>query len=75
MSNLEDARLAYEVARGSRCSDNHWYNTRRLLARHGLEVQDLRRYAICSGIRFAIPNFKKNQLIEPERVSLRSSRN
>ncbi len=38
MSNLEDARLAYEVARGSRCSDNHWYNTRRLLARHGLEV-------------------------------------
>jgi hypothetical protein len=37
--------------------------------------QDLRRYAICSGIRFAIPNFKKKQLIEPERVSLRSSRN
>lgn len=34
----EDARLAYEVARGSRCSDNHWYNTRKLLARHGLEV-------------------------------------
>jgi len=38
MINPEDARLAYEIARGSRCSDNHWYNTRRLLARHGLEV-------------------------------------
>lgn len=34
----EDSRLAYEVARGKRCSDNHWYNTRKLLERHGLEV-------------------------------------
>ncbi len=34
----EDSRLAYEVARGKRCSDNHWYNTRKLLERQALEV-------------------------------------
>ncbi|HEY9652068.1 MAG TPA: hypothetical protein V6C95_15490 [Coleofasciculaceae cyanobacterium] len=38
MTSLEDARLAYEIARGKRCSDNHWYNTRKLLERHGLEI-------------------------------------
>jgi hypothetical protein len=37
-NQLEDARLAYELARGSRCSDNHWYRTRKLLERHQLEV-------------------------------------
>lgn len=36
--NLETARLAYELARGGRCSDNHWYRTRKLLERHRLEV-------------------------------------
>lgn len=36
--NSSDARLAYEIARGSRCSDNHWYNTKRLLTKHGLEI-------------------------------------
>jgi hypothetical protein len=35
---VERARLAYEVAIGRRCSDNHWYRTRKLLERHKLEI-------------------------------------
>ncbi len=35
---MEYARLAYEVAVGKRVSDNHWYRTRKLLARHNLEI-------------------------------------
>ena len=38
-----------------------------------LQEQDLRRYAICSGIGSDTPN-RKNKLLEPERVSLNSSR-
>lgn len=34
---LEQARLAYEMIRG-RCSDNHWYQTRKLLERHNLPI-------------------------------------
>lgn len=35
----KDARLAYELARGQgRCSDNHWYLTKKLLRQNGLEV-------------------------------------
>jgi transposase len=39
----------------------------------GKTRQDLRRYAICSGIGSDTPN-RKNKLLEPERVSLNSSR-
>lgn len=35
---IEYVRLAYEVAVGNRVSDNHWYRTRKLLARHNLEI-------------------------------------
>lgn len=34
----EDARLAYETAVGTRISDRSWYDIRRLMARHKLEV-------------------------------------
>lgn len=34
----QDARLAYEVALGKRISDRSWYSTKRLLARHNLEL-------------------------------------
>ncbi len=35
----KDARLAYELARGQgRCSDNHWYLTKKLLCQNGLEI-------------------------------------
>lgn len=35
----KDARLAYELARGQgRCSDNHWYLTKKLLRQNGLEA-------------------------------------
>lgn len=33
-----DARLAYEIAVGSRISDRSWYDIRRLMARHKLEI-------------------------------------
>ena len=35
---IQDARLAYELARGTRCSDSHWWRTRQLMKRHKLEV-------------------------------------
>lgn len=34
----EDARLAYELALGRRITDRSWYSTRRLLAKHNLEL-------------------------------------
>ncbi len=35
----KDARLAYELARGlGRCSDNHWYLTKKVLRQNGLEI-------------------------------------
>lgn len=34
----EDARLAYEVAVGGRISDRSWYDVRRLMTRHKLEI-------------------------------------
>lgn len=34
----QDARLVYEVALGKRISDRSWYSTKRLLARHNLEL-------------------------------------
>ncbi len=35
----KDARLAYELARGlGRCSDNHWYLTKKLLRQNGLDI-------------------------------------
>lgn len=37
-NSIEQARLAYETATGYRCSDNHWYRTRKLLEKHQLEV-------------------------------------
>lgn len=36
--SLLTARLAYETAMGYRCSDNHWYRTRKLLEKHKLEI-------------------------------------
>ncbi len=37
--NEKDARVAYELARGQgRCSDNHWYLTKKLLRQNGLEI-------------------------------------
>lgn len=40
MEQIEQARLAYEIAVGKRVSDNHWYRTRKLLERHRLEVNE-----------------------------------
>jgi|SRR5919199_1192112 hypothetical protein len=34
----QDARLAYEIAVGARISDRSWYDVRRLMGRHKLEV-------------------------------------
>lgn len=34
----EDARLAYETAVGGRISDRSWYDVRRLMGRHKLEI-------------------------------------
>lgn len=34
----QDARLAYEVALGRRITDRTWYNTKRLLTKHRLEL-------------------------------------
>lgn len=34
----EDARLAYEIEIGGRISDRSWYDVRRLMARHNLEI-------------------------------------
>ncbi len=74
-SQLEDARLAYEVTRGSRCSDNHWYRTRKLLELHQLEVNienaqffaELRKVIPRSaiGIKGLLDCYKKaNQLLK-----------
>ncbi len=34
----EEVRLAYELMFGKRVSDKHWYATRKLLEKHGLEI-------------------------------------
>jgi hypothetical protein len=54
MKTLEDARLAYETSVGKRVSDNHWYNTRRLLKRHGLEI-NTKNVQFFADLRKAIP--------------------
>ncbi|AFZ22387.1 hypothetical protein [Allocoleopsis franciscana] len=36
--NQEDARLTYELALGRRVTDRSWYSTKRLLAKHQLEL-------------------------------------
>lgn len=51
---IEQARLAYEVAVGKRVSDNHWYRTRKLLERHKLEV-NVKNCQFFAELRKAIP--------------------
>lgn len=36
-AELDKARIAYESVRG-RCSDNHWYRTKRLMQRQDLQI-------------------------------------
>ena len=50
----KDARLAYEVVRGSRCSDNHWYRTRKLLEQNNLEV-NVKNAQFIAELKKAIP--------------------
>ena len=38
MTDYLKERLAYELALGKRCSDNHWWRTRCLLKRHNLAI-------------------------------------
>lgn len=50
----EKVRLAYELSLGNRCSDNHWYRTRKLLERHQLEV-NAANVQLFAELRRAIP--------------------
>lgn len=54
MTNDKDARLAYELTRGERCSDNHWYRTRQLLSRNNLEV-NIKNAQFIAELRKVIP--------------------
>lgn len=54
MTNDKDARLAYELARGGRCSDNHWYRTRKLLERNNLEI-NIKNAQFIAELRKVIP--------------------
>lgn len=54
MTKDKDARLAYELTRGGRCSDNHWYRIRQLLSRNNLEV-NIKNAQFIAELRKVIP--------------------
>lgn len=79
----QDARLAYEVALGKRISDRSWYSTKRLLAKHGLDltIENLQFFATiraliprsCIGVCGILECYRKAEKILNSHASLKGS--
>lgn len=79
----EDARLAYEVALGKRISDRSWYSTKRLFAKHSLEltIENLQFFASirtliprsCIGVSGILECYHKAEKILNSHASLKGS--